>query len=302
MEPATACGGQIYLPIPDSALSTFLGLLFVGGVLGTGYSIVCLWRAQRRRRTAFGVFGMNLMISHLLLLTTAPLRIVHLALHGTWLPGGTFCSIMKAFVYMHMYVSILLLFCLCVYRFIQLSHSCTDNHRSLPHLYAAPLCVITWLLGVSAVIPVYGEMHSRTLPNITQTDVAGGNCFVYTGQARLPFTLHVNSVLVSLFTVSCIVLATCWVLLYLQLRSQRGSVEMRALYKVLWMFVVFLFCYGPYHGTILPYLLSNQDVEASCTRRKMFFTVNKICLHLTELSVCLDPLIFFFMARGNRNQ
>uniref|UniRef100_A0A8C4WYH3 G-protein coupled receptors family 1 profile domain-containing protein n=1 Tax=Eptatretus burgeri TaxID=7764 RepID=A0A8C4WYH3_EPTBU len=291
----TTCGGQIYLPIPDSALGTFLGLLFFGGVLGTGYSINCLRKAQQR--TAFGVFGMNLMISHLLLLTITPLRIVHLALHGTWLPRHTFCSIMKAFVYMHMYVSIMLLLCLCVYRFIQLGHSFTDNHRSLPHSYAAPLCVVTWLLGISAVIPVYGEMHSSTSPNVTQANMVGGNCFVYTGQARLPFTLHVNAVLVSLFMTSCITMATCWVLLCRHLRSQRGSVEMRALYKVLWMFVVFLFCYAPYHGTILPYLLSNQDAEASCTRRKMFFTVNKICLHLTELSVCLDPLIFFFMAR-----
>ncbi|XP_078725092.1 putative G-protein coupled receptor 34 [Lampetra fluviatilis] len=296
----------------------FYSTLLVLGVVGNG--LAC-WRvlgpASRDLKSAPAVFGLNLMAAHAVLLLSLPFRIVHYARQRSWPFGAGFCSAVSALLYVHMYVSVLLFVCLCVYRFVQLWRRHGDSGaggggggnvaRAVLRAYTLPVCALAWVFSLALATPVYLEIiGTNTTRDAARKESA---CFEYSGRVEEPYVLRVNVALTALYAIACVAFVVGFCLLGRRLRRGAGgrrpgtpgaaSVEMRALLKLLWMFAAFVVCYGPYHATRLPYVAAQANASgAGCDGRHRWYMLNEMCLQVTALSTCLDPLVFFIMTRS----
>uniref|UniRef100_S4RR62 G-protein coupled receptors family 1 profile domain-containing protein n=1 Tax=Petromyzon marinus TaxID=7757 RepID=S4RR62_PETMA len=283
-----------FLPQGSNAgMIGFYSTLLVLGVAGNG--LAC-WRvlgpASRDLKSAPAVFGLNLMAAHAVLLLSLPFRIVHYARQRSWPFGTGFCSAVSALLYVHMYVSVLLFVCLCVYRFVQLWRRHGDSGAGGGGGGGAWRSPPRWYLEIIGTNTTRDAARKESV------------CFEYSGRVEEPYVLRVNVALTALYAIACVAFVVGFCLLGRRLRRGAGgrrpgtsgpaSVEMRALLKLLWMFAAFVVCYGPYHATRLPYVAAQADASgAGCEGRHRWYMLNEMCLQVTALSTCLDPLVFF---------
>lgn len=69
----------------------------------------------------------------------------------------------------------------------------------------------------------------------------------------------------------------------------------RALLMVLSCFVLFLFCFAPYHINFLLYLMVSQEIVTHCATRLAVRQFHPLSLCLASLSCCLNPLLYYFL-------
>ncbi|XP_069552893.1 putative P2Y purinoceptor 10 [Brachyistius frenatus] len=77
--------------------------------------------------------------------------------------------------------------------------------------------------------------------------------------------------------------------------KQTDSEKQRALLMVLGCFVLFLFCFTPYHLNFLLYLMVSQDIVSHCATSLAVRQFHPVSLCLASLSCCLNPILYYFL-------
>ncbi|KAL0963630.1 hypothetical protein UPYG_G00308830 [Umbra pygmaea] len=283
--------------------------IFVVGLAANGLVLWVNIRAQRTAASTSARHETHLYIAHLAaadlcVCATLPVWVSSLAQHGHWPFGEVACQLTHLIFSVNLFSSIFFLACMSVDRYLSVTRPANseDGHRRRKLIRRA-VCLGVWLLAFAASLPdtyflravrsahgevvlcqpVYPEEHHREWLVGIQLS------FILLGFA-LPFP----------------VIALAYALLAKALSSTSSSStveqERRLSRRVILAYiVVFLGCWGPYHGVLLTDALSLLGlVPLSCGLENAVYVALYLTQCLSLLHCCFNPILYNFINRNYR--
>lgn len=279
-------------------------------IVGLAANALVLWvniRAQRDStpRHETHTYIAHLAVADLCVCATLPVWVSSLAQHGHWPFGEVACKLTHLLFSVNLFGSIFFLACMSVDRYLSVTRRRSDHEGARRKLIRRGVCVGVWLLALVASLPdtyflqtvkathgdtmlcrpVYPEEHPREWMVGVQLS------FILLGFV-LPFPIIAvfYILLAGAFTVSSSSSSTTV--------EQERRVSRRV---ILAYIVVFLGCWGPYHGVLLADSLSQLNlVPLTCRLENVIY----VALHLTQclslLHCCFNPILYNFINRNYR--
>lgn len=279
-------------------------------IVGLAANALVLWvniRAQRDStpRHETHTYIAHLAVADLCVCATLPVWVSSLAQHGHWPFGEVACKLTHLLFSVNLFGSIFFLACMSVDRYLSVTRRRNDAEGARRKFIRRGVCVGVWLLALVASLPdtyflqtvkathgdtmlcrpVYPEEHPREWMVGVQLS------FILLGFV-LPFPIIAvfYILLAGAFTVSHSSSSTTV--------EQERRVSRRV---ILAYIVVFLGCWGPYHGVLLADSLSQLNlVPLTCRLENVIY----VALHLTQclslLHCCFNPILYNFINRNYR--
>ncbi|XP_068174243.1 G protein-coupled receptor 184 [Antennarius striatus] len=293
---ATEC-----VEIGDSAVSDFLMsvyiLAFIFGLIFNVVTLGPIWQ-QMQRQNVLGIFLLNLSISDILFLFTIPLWINYYRQEHNWQLGVISCSIAGFFYYSNMYISIYLLCCISVDRFLVV----TFPLRSKTHLssrYVWTQCVVVYVVVVVLHIMVLVNDNLKD----AHDDMNNNDRCYETYPMEKPIALF-NMLRVGFgFLLPLLVLAfSYWRVLATVGQSPGLSPQAKRKVRLLSYGVIGIFsmCFAPYHILLfarsLVFYLSEKKSYCQFEQKTHFYF--SCTLALSSLNCVVDPVLYVLVSNG----
>lgn len=280
-------------------------------VIGLAANALVLWvniRAQRDStpRHETHMYIAHLAVADLCVCATLPVWVSSLAQHGHWPFGEVACKLTHLLFSVNLFGSIFFLACMSVDRYLSVTIPQNDEDRIIRKLIRRGVCVGVWLLALIASLPdtyflqtvkathgdtmlcrpVYPEEHPRE----------------WMVGVQLSFNLLGFVLPFPIIAVFYLLLAGAFPSSSSYCSSSTVEQERRVSRRVILAYiVVFLGCWGPYHGVLLADSLSQLGlVPLTCSLENVIY----VALHLTQclslLHCCFNPILYNFINRNYR--
>ncbi|CAN9497680.1 unnamed protein product [Ophioblennius macclurei] len=277
-------------------------------VVGMAANALVLWvnvRAQRDStpRHETHMYIAHLAVADLCVCLTLPVWVSSLAQHGHWPFGEVACKLTHLLFSVNLFSSIFFLACMSVDRYLSVTrHRDEEGSRKLARRSA---CLGVWLLALMASLP-----DTYFLRTVKSTHGDAMLCRpVYPEENPREWMVGVQLSFILLgFVLPFPVIAFFYALLAQAFAHSSSSLsspveqERRVSRRVILAYiVVFLACWGPYHGVLLVDALSQLDlVPLTCGLENVIY----VALHLTQclslLHCCFNPILYNFINRNYR--
>lgn len=280
-------------------------------VIGLAANALVLWvniRAQRDStpRHETHMYIAHLAVADLCVCATLPVWVSSLAQHGHWPFGEVACKLTHLLFSVNLFGSIFFLACMSVDRYLSVTIPQNDEDRIIRKLIRRGVCVGVWLLALIASLPdtyflqtvkathgdtmlcrpVYPEEHPRE----------------WMVGVQLSFNLLGFVLPFPIIAVFYLLLAGAFPSSSSYCSSSTVEQERRVSRRVILAYiVVFLGCWGPYHGVLMADSLSQLGlVPLTCSLENVIY----VALHLTQclslLHCCFNPILYNFINRNYR--
>ncbi|XP_029936701.1 atypical chemokine receptor 3-like [Myripristis murdjan] len=284
-------------------------------IVGLAANALVLWvnvRAQRDStpRHETHMYIAHLAVADLCVCVTLPVWVSSLAQHGHWPFGEVACKLTHLLFSVNLFSSIFFLACMSVDRYLSVTQHGDGEGGLRRKLIRRSACVGVWLLALVASLPdtyylrAVKSSHGDTMlckpvypeENPREWMVGLQLSFILLGFV-LPFpvitvfyTLLARALSLSSSASSC---------------SSSSSVveqERRVSCRVILAYiVVFLGCWGPYHGVLLVDALSQLGlVPLTCSLENMIYVAMHLTQCLSLLHCCFNPILYNFINRNYR--
>ncbi|XP_076603759.1 atypical chemokine receptor 3-like [Chaetodon auriga] len=281
-------------------------------IVGLAANALVLWvnvRAQRDSapRHETHMYIAHLAVADLCVCATLPVWVSSLAQHGHWPFGEVACKLTHLLFSVNLFSSIFFLACMSVDRYLSVTKHGDNGGGMRRKLIRRGACVGVWLLALVASLPdtyflhTVKATHGDTMlcrpvypeENPREWMVGVQLSFILLGFV-LPFPVIAvfYALLASAFTRSSSSSSS----------SSTVEQERRVSRRVILAYiVVFLGCWGPYHGVLLVDALSQLGlVPLTCGLENVIY----VALHLTQclslLHCCFNPILYNFINRNYR--
>ncbi|XP_069715037.1 probable G-protein coupled receptor 132 [Phaenicophaeus curvirostris] len=256
-------------------------------------SLLTFIQIQRNKVIAIYIFSLSLC--ELMYLSTLPLWIIYVQDEHQWKMGIMTCQITGFIFFCNIYISILLLCCISVDRYVAVVYALESRGK---RGQKKAIIIVCFLFAVVAIIhtPVfYMEDHPahmnkttcfETLPLDIKLAAFGIARFLF-GFA-IPFTILIFTnykIFQSTKTSSSL---TC---------RQKAKVK----YLAVTIIVIFLICFAPYHVVLIIrsiYFLFHQN--CSCPFEKEIYSIFTVFLCLATANSIADPIIYVLVSENVR--
>ncbi|XP_053281799.1 lysophosphatidic acid receptor 6-like [Pleuronectes platessa] len=241
-------------------------------------------------RTAFSVFISNLALADILILCTLPFRI-HYHLHrDNWVFGDVACRITGVLFYCNNYMSLCLMACICVDRYMATVHPHAYQRQRRPWRSLAVSVALWCVAGVAMLVfVVLGPLET----NINQS--GGRSCFEnlskHEWDTRAGMYNLLGLILFSL--VPTVIILVCYPLAVKRISMIRTNTAQRALRVIYTILAITLLCFLPNHLVYLLHILQRTGVIKSCTTANRIFEARRVTMALVTLNTCLDPVLYY---------
>lgn len=280
-------------------------------VIGLAANALVLWvnvRAQRDStpRHETHMYIAHLAVADLCVCATLPVWVSSLAQHGHWPFGEVACKLTHLLFSVNLFGSIFFLACMSVDRYLSVTMRQNEEGRTTRKLIRRGVCAGVWLLALIASLPdtyflqtvkathgdtmlcrpVYPEEHPRE----------------WMVGVQLSFNLLGFVLPFPIIAVFYLLLAGAFPSSSSYSSSSTVEQERRVSRRVILAYiVVFLGCWGPYHGVLLADSLSQLGlVPLTCSLENVIY----VALHLTQclslLHCCFNPILYNFINRNYR--
>ncbi|KAL6100920.1 uncharacterized protein ACO6RY_07955 [Pungitius sinensis] len=281
-------------------------------IIGLAANALVLWvniRAQRDSapRHETHVYISHLAIADLCVCATLPVWVSSLAQHGHWPFGEVACKLTHLLFSVNLFGSIFFLACMSVDRYVSATRHGDGERGPRRKLIRSGVCVGVWLLALIASLPdtyflrTVKSTHGETM--LCRPVYPEGNPREWMVGVQLSFILLGFVLPFPVIAVFYAMLARAFT------RSSSSSSasspvdqERRVSRRVILAYiVVFLGCWGPYHGILLVDSLSQLGlVPLTCGLENVIY----VALHLTQclslLHCCFNPILYNFINRNYR--
>ncbi|KAM6986522.1 atypical chemokine receptor 3a [Aplochiton taeniatus] len=279
-------------------------------IVGVAANALVLWvNVRDRKADAAPRHEMHTYIAHLAaadlcVCVTLPVWVSSLAQQGHWLFGEVACKLTHLLFSVNLFSSIFFLACMSVERYLSVARrgdGQTGGHQKLVRRCA---CAGVWLLALAASLPDTYFLHAV---KASHGDVVLCRP-VYPEENSREWMVGVQfSFIILGFALPFPIIAVFYTLLAKALSSSSSlssavEEERRLSRRVILAYiVVFLGCWGPYHGVLLADALTLLDVvPLSCGLENAIY----VALHLTQclslLHCCFNPILYNFLNRNYR--
>ncbi|XP_020355351.1 atypical chemokine receptor 3-like [Oncorhynchus kisutch] len=279
-------------------------------VVGLAANSLVLWINIRAQRTTSPRHETHLYIAHLAaadlcVCITLPVWVSSLAQHSHWPFSELACKLTHLLFSVNLFSSIFFLACMSVDRYMSMTRPAdSEDGGRRRKLIRHGVCMGVWLLALVASLP---DTYFLRALRSSQGEVVLCRP-VYPEEHSREWMVGVQLSFILLgFIIPFPVIALAYALLAKALSSSSSSSsaveqERRVSRRVILAYiVVFLGCWGPYHGVLLADALSLLGlVPLSCGLENALY----VALHLTQclslLHCCVNPILYNFLNRNYR--
>nr|XP_020670515.1 probable G-protein coupled receptor 132 [Pogona vitticeps]XP_020670516.1 probable G-protein coupled receptor 132 [Pogona vitticeps] len=258
-------------------------------------AIVTFIQIGRKNITAIYLFGLSLC--ELMYLSTLPLWIIYVQNGHHWTMGPTSCLVTGYIFFCNIYISILLLCCISIDRYIAVVYALETRGKRWRCQTTATV-VTAFLFSMVAVIysPVFFMTHIQS-PNST-------TCF------EEPFNSPVAYYNIARFFVGFIIpflLLICMNYKIFQSIKTSYSLSSSQKAKVKHLAVavisIFVICFAPYHSVVLvkaiTFLLFPKQ---ACSLEKDIYTTSVVFLCFSTANAVADPFIYVLVSENAQRE
>lgn len=282
-------------------------------VVGLAANALVLWvniRAQRDStpRHETHTYITHLAVADLCVCATLPVWVSSLAQHGHWPFGEMACKLTHLLFSVNLFGSIFFLACMSVDRYLSVTRHRNGEGGKSRKLIRWGVCLGVWLLALIASLPdtyflrTVKATHGET--TLCRPVYPEENPREWMVGVQLSFNLLGFVLPFPIIAVFYILLARAFTRSSSSSSSASSTVEQERRVSrrvILAYIVVFLGCWGPYHGVLLADSLSQLGlVPLTCGLENMIY----VALHLTQclslLHCCFNPILYNFLNRNYR--
>uniref|UniRef100_A0A3B4ESJ3 Putative P2Y purinoceptor 10 n=1 Tax=Pundamilia nyererei TaxID=303518 RepID=A0A3B4ESJ3_9CICH len=282
----------------DVIYTYFYLILFIPGLL---LNTTALWVLLRyiSKKTKAVIFMINLAIADLAHILSLPLRIYYYFTH-TWPFGRGLCLFCFYLKYLNMYAAIMFLVCISMQRCLFLQKPFTA--RRWRRRYDLLISFVVWVvvgLSCSPFILMRSSNNSVTKQSLDSNATSAG-CFKDLPMRHPPLSLTIT-MLVFLEACGFLIPLACMSYITSNCQAEKpnekhtNGEKRRALRMVVGCFILFLFCFAPYHLNFALYLMVKQSIVSSCTVRRVVLQFHPVSLCMAGLSCCFNPILYYFL-------
>lgn len=279
-------------------------LVFIIGLVGNLLALVVIVQ-NRKKINSTTLYSMNLVISDILFTTALPTRIAYYALGFDWRIGDALCRITALVFYINTYAGVNFMTCLSIDRFFAVVHPLRYNKIKRIE-YAKGVCISVRILVFAQTLPLLirpmsKEETSRTTcmeyPNFEET---ASLPWILLGACLLGYVLPLVIILICYSQICCKLFKTA----KQNPLTEKSGVNKKALNTIIFIIVVFILCFTPYHISIIQHMIKKlcSPDALECGQRYSF----QISLHFTvclmNFNCCMDPFIYFFACKGYKRK
>lgn len=252
-------------------------------------SLLTFVQIQRNKVVAIYIFSLSLC--ELMYLSTLPFWIIYVQNGHHWTIGDTACKITAFIFFCNIYISILLLCCISVDRYVALVYSLESRGR---RGQKNAIIIVCFLFTMVAVV------HSPVL-NEKRTNVT--TCFETVPLNTLYASFSFARFLFGFAIPFAILIFTNYRIFQTIKRSSSLTCRQKAKVKYLAIaiIVIFLICFAPYHVVLTVraiYFMFHQDCP--CPFEKEIYSVFTVFLCLCTANGVADPIIYVLVSENVR--
>lgn len=286
------------LPYEDDRLPLLLVysiVLIIG--LPANTVTVYLTFLQVRRKNVLGIYLLSLSVCDLMYLGTLPTWAIYINRGHNWNLGTLACKVTGYVFFNNMYISIFLLCCVSVDRYIAVVYPMES--RILRKRRRAVI-VTTVIVAVVAMghIPVFTMTEGDTESNEYK------RCFE-PGQATPTVTgFNYARFVIGFFIPLCVLLVTNHAVLTKVDESDglRSEQKLKIRYLAVAVILFFLVCFTPYHVILLLRAISYHFPYSDCNFEKTLYTSYTISLGLSTINSATNPVLYVLSSDNIRKE
>lgn len=279
-------------------------------IVGLAANALVLWvniRAQRDStpRHETHMYITHLAVADLCVCATLPVWVSSLAQHGHWPFGEVACKLTHLLFSVNLFGSIFFLACMSVDRYMSVTRRRNNEEGTRRKLTRRGVFVGVWLLALVASLP-----DTYFLQTVKATHGDTMLCRpVYPEENPREWMVGVQLSFILLgFVLPFPIIAVFYILLARAFTGSSSSSpstveqERRVSRRVILAYiVVFLGCWGPYHGVLLADSLSQLGlVPLTCGLENVIYVAFHLTQCLSLLHCCFNPILYNFINRNYR--
>ncbi|XP_066169576.1 G-protein coupled receptor 183 [Sylvia atricapilla] len=278
-------------------LSVFYGSILILGVLGNTIALTVIFK-NRKKINSTTLYSTNLVFSDLLFCIALPTRIAYYAMGFHWPFGEALCRITALLFYINTYAGVNFMTCLSIDRFFAVVHPFRYKIRRIK--YAKGICVFVWFLVFSQTFPLLiqsmsQEENERTTcmeyPNFEKIEHLP---FILLAACLIGYLIPLGIILFCYSQISCKLFQTAKE----NPLTEKSGINKKAINTIIFVIIVFIICFTPYHVAIIQHMIKKLQQEPSCSEKKIFQKSLHYTVFLMNFNCCLDPFIYFFACKG----
>ncbi|KAH0517276.1 G-protein coupled receptor 183 [Microtus pennsylvanicus] len=278
-------------------------LVFIIGLVGNLLALVVIVQ-NRKKINSTTLYSMNLVISDILFTTALPTRIAYYALGFDWRVGDALCRINALVFYINTYAGVNFMTCLSIDRFFAVVHPLRYNKIKRIE-YAKGVCISVWILVFAQTLPLLirpmskeetGRTTCMEYPNFEET---ASLPWILLGACLLGYVLPLVIILICYSQICCKLFKTA----KQNPLTEKSGVNKKALNTIIFIIVVFVLCFTPYHISIIQHMIKKLCSPAlECGQRYSFQLSLHFTVCLMNFNCCMDPFIYFFACKGYKRK
>ncbi|OCT64913.1 probable G-protein coupled receptor 132 [Xenopus laevis] len=265
-------------------------------VIGFPANILTLWLTilQIRRKNVLAVYLFSLSLSELMYLGTLPLWILYVKNDHKWEWGALACKITGYIFFNNIYISIFLLCCISLDRFLAVQYSLESRgvrRQRIATIVTVGLCLTVALVHSPAFIIKEGDTEEQS------------TCFETLPMPRMIANFYFARFIIGfLIPLTVVMFANCSIKRKIQI-SDSFSHHQKFKVKCLSIAVItiFMICFAPYHLVLLIRAIAFVvNPENSCPFEENIYTYNAVLLCLVTVNSVADPFIYVLVSENVR--
>ncbi|MGH0180919.1 UNVERIFIED_CONTAM: hypothetical protein FKN15_005818 [Acipenser sinensis] len=278
-------------------LVVLYSIVFIIGV-PANFVTVLLTYTQVRRKNVLGIYLFSLSLCDLMYLFTLPLWMSYVNNAHVWLWGPVSCKITGYVFFNNMYISIFLLCCISIDRYVAVVYAVESRGLRRQKLAAIITCIICIVVPIGHV-PVFTMKED-------DTGQISSRCFEPGKASAIVTGFNYARFFIGFFLPLCILIVTNYcILTNIQastglLRRSKTKVKCLAITVI----VLFLVCFGPYHIILLLRAVMYHILEEgqNCDFGKQIYIPYTICLGLSTFNSAMNPILYVLASDNIRKE
>uniref|UniRef100_A0A1A7X5Z1 G protein-coupled receptor 132 n=1 Tax=Iconisemion striatum TaxID=60296 RepID=A0A1A7X5Z1_9TELE len=287
-------------PFADGRLPlmvVYISVLIIG--LPANLLTVLLTWLQVRRKNVLGVYLWSLSVCDLTYLCTLPLWTDYVYRGHLWQWSSAACKLTGYIFFTNMYVSIFLLCCISLDRYVAVVYSL--EVRGMRRQRYAVLITVTIVVMVALVHTAVFTMREGTVAE------SSGRCFEPNRSSAMVMGFNFARFIIGFLLPLLLLVVTNHSILANVQRStglQRGQ-KRRVQWLAIAVVLLFLVCFAPYHLILLARAILSRLPEqdsTTCLFEKTMYTPYTISLGLSTINSAVNPILYVLSSNNIRKE
>ncbi|KAG7466304.1 hypothetical protein MATL_G00163300 [Megalops atlanticus] len=253
---------------------------------------------QVRNSNVLGIYLLSLSLCDLMYLCTLPLWAVYVSAGHQWIFSSMACKVTSYVFFNNMYISIFLLCCVSIDRYVAVVYSLESRGLRQPKLAGIITSVICLVVAVGHA-PVF------TMPE-GDADTGKRRCFEPGHSTATVTGFNYARFVIGFFIPLCILVVTNRAILANVQASPalRPRQKVRVKYLAVAVIVLFLVCFTPYHIILLlrAVMYHFPAFQKECHFENSVYTPYTISLGLSTFNSAMNPILYVLSSDNIRKE